>query len=118
MSLRALAAALTVALALGCSFVEELDKSSAEMDKYSPGARALTEKRAKEAEEKKAKSGASKTASTAAQVKQAASEWWGNARSLAPDETDESVVRCILQGGEQFMGRQDCLMRGGSVAKR
>ena len=51
-----------------------------------------------------------------AQAKDAASKWWGNARSLAP-ETEGDVVRCVLNGTDQYMASHDCAMRGGSVAK-
>jgi hypothetical protein len=119
--LRLLATVLVLAFGLGCGVLEELDKGSADMDKFSPGARALSEKKAKEAAEKQAakqaKSGASKLAGASAQARDAASKWWSNARSLAPDETDSDVVRCVIDGADQYMSRPDCLMRGGSVAK-
>jgi len=119
--LRLLAAALALAFGLGCPILDELDKGNAEMDKYSQGAQKLKAKKEKEASEKAAKSGPSavQTASGAAeQAKQSASQWWSNARSLAPDEADGNIVRCILPGGEQFMARHDCQMRSGIAKPR
>jgi hypothetical protein len=114
---RLLATVLVAGLCLGCPILDELDKGSADMDKFSPGARALTERKAKEAAEKEAKKAPSKAGSVTAQARDAASKWWSNARSLAPDETDPEVIRCVIDGKDQYMGRPDCLMRGGSVAK-
>jgi hypothetical protein len=115
--LRLFATTCLLALALGCGVLEELDKGSAEMDKHSPGARALSEKKAKEAAEKQAKKGESKAGGVTAQARDAASKWWSNAKSLAPDETNSDVVRCVLNGSDQYMSRNDCAMRGGVVAK-
>jgi hypothetical protein len=114
---RLFATALVLSFSLGCSIMEELDKGSAEMDKHSPGARALTAKKAAAAAEKEEKSGAKKVAGVTAQARDAASKWWSNARSLAPDETNPEVVRCVLNGKDQYMASHDCQMRGGSVAK-
>ena len=107
--LRLLATVFVLVFALGCPILDELDKGSAEMDKFSPGARALNEKKAKEAAEKQAKSGASKVAGATAGAKEAASKWWSNARSLAPDETEagrRSAASC--NGADQYMSRNDC----------
>jgi hypothetical protein len=117
--LRLLAAVLAAGLCLGCPILDELDKGNAEMDKYSTGARKLKEKKEKEAAaeaEKKGKGGTRTVAGAADSAKQAASEWWGKASSLVPDEKNENVVRCVLPGGDQFMARHDCLMRSG-IAK-
>jgi hypothetical protein len=119
---RLLAAALVLAFGLGCPILDELDKSSAEMDKYSPSAQAAKAKAEKEAAEKAAApsgtSAAQKAAGAADQAKQAASQWWSNAKSLAPDEADGNIVRCILPDGEQFMARHDCQMRAGIAKAR
>jgi hypothetical protein len=117
--LRLLATTCLLALALGCGVLDELDKGNAEMDKFSPGARALAEKKAKEAAEKQAKAGAPKSGGggVTAQARDAAAKWWSNAKSLAPDETNSDVVRCVLNGTDQYMSRNDCAMRGGYVAK-
>ena len=114
MVLRLIACALALGLSLGCPFVDELNKSSAEMDKYSPTAR----KQAKEKEEaakntEVAKGAAGKGTDLAASAKEAASKWWGNAKSLAPDEASKDVVRCVTPSGEQFMSKKDCQMRAG-----
>jgi hypothetical protein len=118
MALRLIVLALAVGLAAGCSFVEELDKSSATMDKYSPAARKAAEAKAKAEAEKKSGAAAKTAKGAAGQARQTASQWWGKATSLAPDETDESIVRCVVGGSEQYMRQHDCQMRGGIVAKR
>ena len=111
--LRVCAAILALSLCVGCPILDELDKGNAEMDKYSPGARKLKEKKEKEAAAEAEKKGTKTLAGAADSAKQAASEWWGKAKSLAPDEKNENVVRCVLPGGDQFMARHDCLMRSG-----
>lgn len=118
--LRVLAATLCLAFCLGCPILDELDKGSAEMDKYSPTARKLKEQKEKEAVAKpQGGSGAvSKAGEAAASAKEAASQWWSNAKSLAPDEADGNIVRCILPDGEQFMARHDCQMRAGIAKAR
>jgi hypothetical protein len=118
MAPRLLALALVLALAAGCSFIDELDKSSAAMDKYSPAARKAAEAKAKAAAEKKSGSAGAVAKGAAGQAQQTASQWWNKATSLAPDEADESIVRCVVGGSEQYMRRPDCQMRGGVVAKR
>jgi hypothetical protein len=118
MTVRALALAVAAALALGCGILDELDKSSAEMDKHSPAARAAAEAKKKAEAEKKAGTASAAGKGLASQAKQTASQWWGKATSLAPDETDESIVRCVINGSEQYTRQQDCQMRGGIVAKR
>lgn len=118
---RLLAAALVLAFGLGCPILDELDASSAEMDKYSPSAQAAKAKKEQEAADKaagKSTSAAQKAVGAADQAKQAASQWWSNAKSLAPDEADGNIVRCILPGGEQFMARHDCQMRSGIAKAR
>jgi hypothetical protein len=115
---RLLALGLVLVACLGCPILDELDKGNAEMDKYSQGAKKLKEKKEKEAAEKAAKSGAGAVKTAAGDAKQSASQWWSNARSLAPDEADDNIVRCILPGGEQFMARHDCQMRSGIAKAR
>lgn len=118
MTFRALALALAAGLALGCGVLDELDKSSAEMDKHSPAARKAAEAKAKAEAEKKSGAANAKAGGVANKAKQTASQWWGKATSLAPDETDESIVRCVIDGSEQYTRQHDCQMRGGVVAKR
>jgi hypothetical protein len=118
MARRVLALALALGLAAGCSVIDELDKGSAEMDKYSPAARKAAEAKAKAEAEKKSGSAAKTAQGVAGKARQTASQWWGNATSLAPDEADETIVRCVVSGSEQYMRHHDCQMRGGIVAKR
>jgi hypothetical protein len=115
---RVSALALLVGLVLGCGVLDELDKSSEAMDKYSPAARKAAEEKKKAEAEKKSGAAASTAKGVANQAKQTASQWWGKASSLAPDEADESIVRCVIAGTEQYTRRHDCQMRGGTVAKR
>ena len=126
MVLRFAAVLLVAALALGCPFLEALDDSSAQMDKYSPTAR-------KEAKEKKAATAAlaaekeaggsglasakGKAGAAAASAKDAAANWWANATTLTPDERDPDLVRCQLPGRVEFMRKHDCLMRSGLANK-
>src|SRR5215470_7324773 len=105
---------LALGLSLGCSFVEEMDKSSAEMDKYSPTARKEAKAKAEAAKNAEVAKGASGKGTTlAADAKEAASKWWGNAKSLAPDEANKNIVRCVLPGGDEFTSKTDCQMRAG-----
>jgi hypothetical protein len=119
--LRLLVAGLSLVICLGCPILDELDKGNAEMDKYSQGARKLKEKKEAEAKAKQEKAGpgaVSKAGEAAANAKQAAAQWWSNAKSLTPDEADANIVRCILPDGEQFMARHDCQMRAGIAKAR
>jgi hypothetical protein len=129
MFLRFAAVLLVAVLSLGCPFLEALDDSSKQMDKYSPTAR-------KEAKEKKAAaavaaadkeaggggsgfaSAKGKAGAAAASAKDAAANWWANATTLTPDERDPDLVRCQLPaGGVEFMRKHDCLMRSGLANK-
>jgi hypothetical protein len=124
MRIRLASALLVAVLSLGCPFIEELNKSSAEMDKYSrTGQKMAAEK--KKAEEEKAKNGgggflsAGKKAGTAAQTaKEGAADWWSKATSLNSDERDPDLVKCQLpSGGVEFMRKHDCAMRSGLASK-
>jgi hypothetical protein len=118
MKRRILAALLAASLGFGCSFVDELDKSSAEMDKYSPSARAAAEAKKKADAEKQAAAATKTGKGLTAEAREAASKWWGKAHTLAPDEADQDIVRCILAGKrEEYMRSHDCAMRGGATAK-
>jgi uncharacterized protein YPO0396 len=107
-----------LALAPGCGVLDELDKGTAELEKHSASAqKEKAEKAAANAEAEQ--TGAATAASgAAAKARQAAATWWQNARSIGSDETSEDVVRCVVGGADQYMHKPDCLMRGGTVAKR
>jgi uncharacterized protein YPO0396 len=107
-----------VALATGCGVLEELDKGRADLEKHSATAqKEKAEKAAANAEAER--TGAATAASgAAAKARQAAATWWQNARSIGSEETSEDVVRCVIAGADQNMHKHDCLMRGGTVAKR
>lgn len=49
-------------------------------------------------------------------VLQQSTKWWKKATSLAPASMDSSIVRCQIDGGTQYMSRDDCLSRGGRAA--
>jgi hypothetical protein len=114
-TLLALAALL---LAPGCGVMEELDKGRADLEKHSASAqKEKAEKAAASAQSENA--GAAAAASgAAAKARQAAATWWQSARSLGSEEPSEDVVRCVIAGAEQYTQRHNCLMRGGTVAKR
>jgi hypothetical protein len=128
MHLRLAAALLAVALsATGCPFLDELDASSKEMDKYSQTGRKMAAEKAKAESEAAAnpQGGAvkdffaakGKGGKAAASAKEAAGNWWANATSLAPDERDPDLVRCQLPDKVEFMRKHDCLMRSGLALK-
>jgi hypothetical protein len=128
MQLRLAAAFLAVALvATGCPFLEELDASGKEMDKYSRTGRKMAEEKAAAEKEAAAnpKSGGvkeffsskGKGGKAAASAKETAGNWWANATSLAPDERDPDLVRCQLPGKVEFMRKHDCQMRSGLALK-
>ena len=129
MYVRLATALLAAALALGCSFVEELDNSSKMMDKYTAAGRASAEAKKKAAEEAAAKKAAGgggvsdffsskgKGGKAAASAKETAGDWWQNATSLNTDERDPDLVRCQLPGKVEFMRKHDCLMRSGLALK-
>jgi hypothetical protein len=124
MQLRLAAALLLAALSLGCPFLDELNNSSAEMDKYSQTGRKMAEeKKAAEAAKAEGKttsglaSAKGKAGNAAASAGEAASKWWSNATSLNTDERDPDLVRCQLPGRVEFMRKHDCLMRSGLALK-
>lgn len=97
--------ALVALAAPGCMVIDEIDNANAKMPKV---------------EKKKKKSASPETGrtsvdeATARLVKQS-ERWWNQATSLSPEEAPSSIVQCRLSGGTQFMSRDDCLARGGSV---
>ena len=105
-------------LAPGCGILEELDNGRAEMDKHSASAQKEKAEKATATAEGERTGAAAAASGAAAKARQAASTWWQNARSIGSEETDENVVRCIVDGGEQYTQKQNCLMRGGRIAKR
>jgi hypothetical protein len=129
MHLRLAAVLLAVALtATGCPFLDELDASSTEMDKYSQTGRKMAAEKAKAEKEaaENAKAGGGvkdffsskgKGGKAAASAKESAGNWWANATSLNTDERDPDLVRCQLPGGVEFMRKHDCQMRSGLALK-
>jgi len=47
--------------------------------------------------------------------KDAVKDYWKELQSLAPEELDESIVRCENNGSVSFMGNDECLSIGGTV---
>lgn len=88
--------------------MEELDKANSKLP-------ASAKAKAAKAKGEAPSSGsvASKAKSAADPILEQSKEWWNRATSLAPAETESSVVRCRLPGQTQFMDRDDCLARGG-----
>jgi hypothetical protein len=41
--------------------------------------------------------------------------WWATAKSLGSEESSAEIVQCSVGNTTQFMGRDDCLARGGSI---
>jgi hypothetical protein len=128
MHLRLAAALLTLALtATGCPFLDELDASSKEMDKYSKTGRKMAEEKAKAEKEAAANpkgggvkdffSSKGKGGKAAESAKESAGNWWAKATTLNTDERDPDLVRCQLPGGVEFMRKHDCQMRSGLALK-
>ena len=41
--------------------------------------------------------------------------WWATAKSLGSEAPSAEIVRCDVGDSTHFMGRDDCLARGGSI---
>jgi hypothetical protein len=121
MPLRLTTALLLALLSLGCPFIEEINKSSAEMDKYSKTGREMAEKKqaaeADKAAGKTTTTAAGKAGGAAKSAATSAADWWSKATTLTPDERDPDLVRCQLAGRVEFMRKHDCLMRSGLALK-
>ena len=92
---------LSLASSFGCSIWDELDSANEKMDAFS-------KTKGEEEEE------AATVDPDAPLTPQARStKWWSQARSLDSKPMAESIVRCRLNGGQQFMRRDECLNRGG-----
>jgi len=99
---------LLAAPTLGCYVLDELDASKKEVDRYSKHKQKEEAPKA----EQKAEAGKVDLPAYQDQLKQ----WWGKSHSLDPQDIDSSIVRCLLGGKTQFMGRDDCLARGGKAS--
>ncbi len=109
-----LALALLTGPTSGCFVLEELSAGQKEMERYSKG-----RKKREAAEAALAAELDTETAEQSAHAyKDKLGEWWGwgGARSLDTQDIDESIVRCQLGSSTQFMGRDDCLARGGKAS--
>lgn len=90
---------------VGCFVLDELDAGKKEMSRYS-------KTKPKEDPAKVEQKGAPGQVDIQAYQEQQ-KKWWAEARSLDPKDIDDSIVRCKLGGKSQFMGRNECLARGG-----
>lgn len=99
---------LLVAPSLGCYVLDELDASKKEVARYSKN------KHKEEPSKAEQKTEANKADVPAYQDQ--LKEWWGKSHSLDPQDIDSSIVRCKLGGSSQFMGRDECLARGGKAS--
>jgi hypothetical protein len=101
---RALLLALCLAMASGCMVLDEVDAAAAKMP---------VRKDAKAAETAEAPSSASSVSAQSQAVLENTKRWWKEATSLAPADMDSGIARCRIDGGVQFMSRDDCRTRGG-----
>lgn len=87
----------------GCFVLDELQKARESAGVVDPS-------KAKEAEEAKLK------LSQAEQAKRdKVKNYWKEIQSLDPEEIDESIVRCDVNGSVSFMDNAGCLSRGGTI---
>lgn len=104
LKVRSLLTALTIlslAGSFGCSIWDELDSANEKMDAFS---------------KTKGKEEAATVDPDAPLTPQARSaKWWSQAKSLDSKPMAESIVRCRLNGTQQFMRRDECLNRGGKA---
>lgn len=101
-SLRTIVLALCLATASGCMVMDEVDAAAAKMPV-----------KQKEAQATATPSSASSAATRSQEVLENTKRWWQEATSLAPGDMDAGIARCRIDGGVQFMSRDDCLSRGG-----
>lgn len=88
-------ALVLLTLAGGC-FLDEIDKAG-EWQKSKPEAEAAS---------------ATATPQESAKPK---TNWWASATSLGSEAPKADIVHCSVGNSSQFMGREDCLARGGSI---
>ena len=96
---------LGVFTSTGCMVLDEVDAANAKMKSLS--------KTKDKAEKGSTESVASKALKTKNELLQQSKEWWNEATSLSPTAVDSSIVSCRIQGENQFMSKDDCLVRGG-----
>jgi len=95
-----------LASSTGCMVLDEIDNASAKMPSTNKKKAADTSETAS----------ASPVDDRKQQLIQQSKVWWETATSLSSESADTSIVRCRLDGGSQFMSRDDCLTRGGRVS--
>ena len=108
---RVLAILIVCQLCLGCFVFEELDSGMEMMDKPTFA------KKEKKSDPKPAARSTGSPSSSGPSVQQRVASWWNEARSLNSGEVDDNMVACELSGKTQFMGKTDCLARGGKAGK-
>lgn len=108
-STRFLALALVAGTASGC-FLGEIDKSAEEAK---PASQRIAEAKAKSGDAQ-AKPGAPKQ-TAAADPNAPKGGWWATATTLGSEESKADIVACKLNGKIEFMTRDDCLGRSGTI---
>ena len=106
---RLLAILLMTQLCVGCFVFEELDTSADMLDNPTFA------KPEKKAAKPTPSPSPSAKPSSGESVKQQLAGWWNEARSINSGEVDENMVACELGGKTQYMGKTDCLTRGGNA---
>lgn len=107
----------------GCFIADEINKGDALIEQHSVGWRNKKKQQVQQAEqqaaETEAKSEAKQAASARPGVSDKLSEWWRDTVEEQPVSVDPSdtLVRCELGGGTQFLRRSDCELRRGRVSE-
>jgi hypothetical protein len=109
----ALACLLLLSLPLGgCWVIDELDSGKKLMDDHS----AKPKKGQAEEEATAAKAAKSGKSGRRLDAYFTAEEQAGTVKSFAPGQVSEGIVACKVGGATQFMKREECAARGGSVS--
>jgi hypothetical protein len=106
----------------GCFIAEEIDKGDALIEQHSVGWRNKkkeTQQAEQQAAEADAKSQTAQAAGARPGVSDKLSEWWHDTVEEQPASVDPSdtLVRCELGGGTQFLRRSDCELRRGRASE-
>ncbi len=93
----------------GCTVIEEIDAAQAKMP-----ANAKKKSESQETETDRVSALAAKKDAFVLKSEQ----WWDRATSLAPAGLDSGIAQCRLRGSTQYMSKDDCRARGGTVESR
>jgi hypothetical protein len=100
-----------VAVSLSGCFLDEIDKS-VNANKSKAAATAADPKAAGEG---KTKVASAQPAKAGAPAGPAAPSWWESAKTLGSEESAADIVGCGINARVEFMTREDCQARGGSI---